>query len=288
MPSTPPEPDFIILAYVTDAIVVEVVPFDQLTHINYAFAVPNPDGSLAPMANSWKIGRLIETARSRGVRVCISVGGWGWDEQFEQLAARPESRARFVSQVAALVDERGFDGADIDWEYPDPGPSAQNFLTLMTELRAALPDKLLTAAVIAYGDEHGQGIPAEAFELLDFVNIMTYDGPDHGTLEQFQRGLSYWQERGLSPEQTVMGVPFYSRPGGVPFSKLVLADPAAAQSDTFEYAGALQNYNGLPTIRAKTRMAMERAGGIMFWALDHDASGELSLVRAIHDTAHPE
>jgi hypothetical protein len=27
---------------------------------------------------------------------------------------------------------------------------------------------------------------------------------------------------------------------------------------------------------------MERAGGIMFWALDHDAQGDLSLVNAIH------
>lgn len=286
MTSTPSAPDFIILAYATDAIVVETVPFDQLTHINYAFLIPNPDGTFAPLANSWKIGKLIEAAHGRGVRVCLSVGGWGWDAQFEQMAADPQARAAFVRNLVAVLDQFQFDGADIDWEYPDPGQSAQNFLALMTELRAAMPGKLLTTAVIAYGDETGQGIPAESFAVMDFVNIMTYDGPDHGTLEQFERGLTYWQGRGLPPEKTVMGVPFYSRPGSIPFSKLVKADPAAAQTDSYEYVGALQVYNGIPTIQAKTRTAMQRAGGIMFWALDHDATGEFSLVNAIFQTAH--
>jgi chitinase len=279
-------PDFIILAYVTDALVVEVVPFEQLTHINYAFIIPNSDGTFAPLANSWKIRKLIETAHSHNVRVCISVGGWGWDEQFEQLAASSETRAAFVKNLAAAVDEYGFDGADIDWEYPDPGQSAQNFLALMTELRAAMPDTLLTAAVISHGDEYGQGIPAESFALMDFVNIMTYDGPDHGTLEQFEKGLNYWQARGLPPEKTVMGAPFYSRPDGISFAKLVQADPAAARTDSFEYFGAQQNYNGLPTIQVKTRIALQQAGGMMFWTLEHDAPGEFSLLKAIYDTAH--
>ena len=30
--------------------------------------------------------------------------------------------------------------------------------------------------------------PTESFELFDFVNVMTYDGPDHGTMEQFETG----------------------------------------------------------------------------------------------------
>jgi hypothetical protein len=33
-------------------------------------------------------------------------------------------------------------------------------------------------------------------------------------------------------------------------------------------------------------MAMEKASGVMFWALDHDAQGEFSLVNAIYQTAH--
>jgi hypothetical protein len=80
-----------------------------------------------------------------------------------------------------------------------------------------------------------------------------------------------------------MGVPFYARPE-MPYFKIVQADPNAAQTDTFEQDGTLHHYNGIPTIQAKTRIAMENVSGIMFWALDHDAQGELSLVEAIHET----
>ncbi len=57
---------------------------------------------------------------------------------------------------------------------------------------------------------------------------------------------------------------------------------------TFEYYGmTCKYYNGIPTIQAKTRIAMEKASGVMFWALDHDAQGEFSLVNAIYQTVHP-
>jgi GH18 family chitinase len=220
------------------------------------------------------------------VKVLISVGGWGWDEQFETMAANPESRTAFVQNLKAFVDQFQLDGADIDWEYPDPGPSSQNFLMLIAELREAMPDKLLTTAVVAYGDEYGLGIPAETFALFDFVNVMTYAGKDHGSMEQFNQGLEYWSGRGLPKEKIVIGVPFYSVPGEVSFAKLIQDDPAAAQLDTFEYIGAVQSYNGIPTIQSKTRIAMEMAGGIMFWALDHDLPGEYSLVDAIYQTVH--
>jgi len=66
----------------------------------------------------------------------------------------------------------------------------------------------------------------------------------------------------------------------------VQADPSAAQLDSVDYFGATLHYNGIPTIQTKTQLAMEKAGGIMFWALDHDAQGDLSLVNAIHQTVH--
>lgn len=275
---------FRIVAYATDGIIESLIPYDKLTHINYSFLTPKADGTFNTINNGWKLKLIVENAHKHDVKVLISVGGWGWDSQFETVAADPSLRRAFVQNLKAFVDEYQLDGADIDWEYPDAGQSAQNFLALMTELRTAMPDKLFTTAVVSYG-ENGMGVLPETFELFDFVNIMTYDGPDHGSMEQFERGLAFWSERGLPPEKIVMGVPFYGDPNFAYF-KIVAEDPDAAQKDEFDFYGTTYHYNGIPTVQAKTKMAMEKASGIMFWTLDHDTQGELSLVNAIYETVH--
>lgn len=274
------EDSFRVIAYVTEGVVADIIPYQRLTHINYSFLIPNADGTFRRLANPWKLEQIVAQAHANGVKVLISVGGWGWDAEFETLAADPALRAAFIQNLKAFVEQYNLDGADIDWEYPDPGPSAQNFLALIRELRAAMPDHLVTTAVIAYG-ETGEGVLPETFELFDFVNIMTYEGPDHGSMEQFERGLAYWQARGLPPEKTVLGVPFYAAPDGTAYAKIVQFDPAAARVDVFEMYSVRLVYNGIPTIQAKTRLAMQQAGGIMFWTLDHDARDEFSLLSAI-------
>ena len=281
---------FRIIAYATEGIIESLIPYDKLTHINYAFLTPKEDGTFNPLLNGRKLVHIVQTSHTKNVKALISVGGWGWDQQFETMAANPESRAAFVQNLKAFVDQYQLDGADIDWEYPDAGQSSENFLALIQELRAAMPDKLLTTAVVSYGD-HALGIHPDSFALFDFVNVMTYDGHDHGTMEQFEKGLTYWSEDGLPKEKIVMGLPFYSHVkdstvAGVTFAKLVQADPAAAQVDEFDYYGLPEVYNGIPTVQAKTRIAMEKASGIMFWALDHDAQGEFSLVNAIYQTVN--
>ena len=84
---------FIILAYATDGIISELIPYEQLTHINYSFLTPKANGTFNPIVNSWKLKQIVQTAHEHTVRVSISVGGWGWDAQFEELASKPETRA---------------------------------------------------------------------------------------------------------------------------------------------------------------------------------------------------
>ena len=40
-------------------------------------------------------------------------------------------------------------------------------------------------------------------------------------------------------------------------------------------------WNGIPTVQAKTQLALGRVGGILVWELGQDATGNLSLGRAI-------
>jgi GH18 family chitinase len=279
------EPAFRVLAYVTAAVIPELIPYERLTHINYSFLIPNADGTFAALGNGWKIKEIVAQGRPAGVKVMIAVGGWGWHDQFEAMAADPARRTLFVQNLTAFVAEYELDGVDMDWEYPQPGAPAQNFLALVQELRQAMPaDKLLTTAVAAYG-QNGDGILSQTFALFDFINVMTYDGPDHGTMAQFDMGLAYWRGRGLPAEKIVMGVPFYGRPGNAAtYRQIVTAKPPAAYLDTTDFNGVTVHYNGIPTIQAKTRIALDQAGGIMFWTLEHDAAGDLSLLKAIDET----
>jgi chitinase len=285
---TPTPPTFRIIGYVPDWN-ANPVQYDKLTHINYAFLLPNFDGTINEVANPWKLDMVVANAHAANVKVLISVGGWGLDPQFEALANDPTTRLTFVRAMVSYVALHQLDGVDIDWEYPDPEPPSQeNFVILMRELRQALPaDKLLTAAVVALG-AHGEGVASEVFDIVDFLNLMAYDGSstDHSPYSYAEAAIDYWSGRGLPAEKMVLGVPFYSRPGEIPYRKLIAQDPAAAYSDTLEANGSLQYYNGIPTIQRKTELAMQRASGIMFWEISQDTNDETSLLNAIFQAAH--
>lgn len=122
----------------------------------------------------------------------VSIGGWGDDEGWSIAAATETSRKLFAHNIAAMVEDTGADGVDIDWEYP--GGNGEDYKgisnekkvweieaypKLLAEIRAALgPSKLMSAAVpglrrdmIAFTKDT---IPL-IMESLNFLNIMTYD-----------------------------------------------------------------------------------------------------------------
>jgi chitinase len=275
-------PRFRVVGYAIAGIDVGAIQFDKLTHINYAFLTPNKDGTFTPIGNPVELREIVEKAHAKRVKVLISVGGWGWNDEFETLAADPTSRTMFVNGLAEFIDQFKLDGADIDWEFPIQGKASDNFLALMQELHKALPNKLITSAVVAFGST-GEGIPSSAFELFDFVNIMAYDGdgPNHSPYELAEEAIRYWLGRGLPAAKAVLGVPFYSRPIYSPYWKIVLKDPQAAYVDEVKLLSTTVNYNGIPTIQRKTELALRQASGIMIWALNYDSADETSLLRAI-------
>ncbi len=112
-----------------------------------------------------------------------------------------KSLARFFGPASLLTAiGRGFFTAAIDelkempfdWVYPKAGPSSETFLALMRELRAALPKAImLTAAVAALG-RNADGIPTETFALIDFANLMVYDGnPADHLCDGWKRGCEW-------------------------------------------------------------------------------------------------
>ena len=257
---------------------VSDIQFSKLTHVNYAFLIPNSDGSLQGIDNLAKMQSLVSAAHAAGVKVAVSVGGWGGGDGFHGIVASSGNRTNFVNNMVSYCSRYNLDGVDIDWEYPGDGTEANNFVTMMQSLSTALhgQGKILSAAVIAYD---GTSILSGVFSAVDYMGIMAYDENNfqHSTYDLAVKSLNYWLGRGLPKSKAVLGVPFYAQPNEVGYNTL-LSQGADPYADVFNGEG----YNGITTIQKKTTLAMSQGAGIMAWDLSTDAKGQYSLVTAIN------
>lgn len=301
-PSQQSKEDFKVVGYLpAGRIDTAAIPFQYLTDINYAFAVPAPDssGNLLPIPQPDTLHALVKAAHEHHVRVFISVGGWnigdggGNDTRFEVLANSEKTRTTFVHAVMDVVRTFNLDGADIDWEYPEPiQPSSSDYVLLMKQLADSLHStgKKLTAAIVSYHDIHGYGITKPVFKIADWFNIMAYDddyNTFHGELVPHApywldiRSFDYWvKDRGMPQEKAVMGVPFYGKGRHIGMSyRRLLAEGANPYYDVYDSI----YYNGIKTMKEKTALALKRGAGIMIWEIQGDTTGKYSLLRAIHE-----
>lgn len=61
--------------------------------------------------------------QSPNLKVLLSVGGWNFPSAFySKMAKTAESRKKFIDSCKHWMEEKGFDGIDIDWEFPCSGP----------------------------------------------------------------------------------------------------------------------------------------------------------------------
>lgn len=67
-------------------------------------------------------------ARFPHLKTAFSIGGWTLSGQFSDVAADPVKRANFVKSSIAFANKFGFDGIDIDWEYPGFGGNQDTVL----------------------------------------------------------------------------------------------------------------------------------------------------------------
>ena len=107
------------------------VPAAYLTHLNYAFAKIDPKTqkiALADPAQDRKnFAALRQLKQSHPhLKTLISVGGWDYSTYFSDVAASAAGREAFAQSCLAFILEHGFDGVDIDWEYPVSGGLAGN------------------------------------------------------------------------------------------------------------------------------------------------------------------
>lgn len=274
----------------------EAVQFEGLTHLIYGFLKPASDGSLYPISQPERLKELVEKSHEHGVKVLIGVGGVFYGKEllsghFEALAGNDEAIQLFVQEMRSFVETYNLDGVEIDWEYPDAESSAE-YERLILALKEVLSPmgKTLSAAVGAAGSantkaESVQSVTDVALENLDWINIMAYDlaGGQHSPYWLADVSIQYWKKRGVPEDHIVVGIPLYARPSWKQYRHLVASDRENAYLDFVPGDKLDSYYNGLNTIRQKTRLALNKGGGIMFFDIQEDTRDETSALKAALD-----
>ena len=246
--------------------------FSKITHLNFAFANLNADGSVV-VGDEW-----IDTQITSGVygdmgfnwedaeagmaghfgalkkikeqypdlKTLISIGGWTWSKNFSDVAADASKRAVMAKTAVDFCVKYGFDGVDIDWEYPVEGGDnithrendGENYVLMVKAIREALDiqgtkDGKKYYLTIAAGCN--PSFPANAhinelMDYLDWINLMAYDfhgafdpktnfnaplylSPEDTTGSAFNidSSVKAFIEAGVDPKDMNLGLAFYGR-----------------------------------------------------------------------------
>ncbi|KAK4170317.1 endochitinase 1 [Cladorrhinum sp. PSN259] len=252
------------------------LPAANLTHILYAFADIGSDGEVKTSdsyadldkhypGDSWNdsgtnaygcVKQLFLLKKKyRHLKTLLSIGGWTYSPKFAPVAATEAGRRRFCSSAITLMKDWGFDGLDIDWEYPANAEQAQHFVLLLRTCRQALD---------AYAAQHAPGYRflitiatsagAKNYNTLNFTaldpyldawHLMTYDfaGSWDSTTGHQSNILLNTQNPTATKFSADQAVHDYIA-GGVQANKIVLGIPLYGR--TFESTTGLgQPYSGI-------------------------------------------
>ncbi|KAH8110970.1 glycoside hydrolase family 18 and carbohydrate-binding module family 5 protein [Phellopilus nigrolimitatus] len=229
-----------------------------LTHILYAFADIQSDGTIVLTdtyadeqkhfpGDSWdepgnnlfgclKQLYLLKLAH-RNLKVLLSIGGWTYSQENHfAFVTDATARSMFVSSAVQFIKDYGFDGIDLDFEYPANATQGKGFADLLTSLRTAF-DQLatqngdtvpyqLTAAVPAGSVNYANLNVAQMDAALSYWNLMAYDyagswlnfTDNQANLYDGQRtnvstdkAVTWYLENGATAGKINMGIPLYGR-----------------------------------------------------------------------------
>lgn len=188
------------------------IPLEYTTNVFYAFFNVDPLTGEVKLSDSWadlelpieshfaENGRDTTTCTNDGliatmfalkklhrhVKVSMSIGGWSNRDSFKEGLLTDEKLNRFVNSAVELMLLYGFDGIDLDWEYPETHHEISKYVLVMKKLRLKfrnieelkglkMDTILLTMASPAFIGMLSTFPVREIDRYLSFWNLMSYD-----------------------------------------------------------------------------------------------------------------
>ncbi|KAI4793522.1 glycoside hydrolase [Aureobasidium sp. EXF-8846] len=235
------------------------LPVEKLTHVFYAFAnISSEDGKVSlsdPEADTNKhfasnsstepttdlngcLKQLfLLKKRNRKLKTLLSIGGSTYSNNIGSVLSTEDGRRNFAQTAVTLLADLGYNGLDIDWEYPENDVDAQSYVSLLCAVRAELDNLasklpqqarfLLTVAASCGQSHYKQMRLNEMDPYVDFWNLMAYDfaGP-WSSLSGHQTNMFPSKNNTTStPFDADAAVTYYTGSAGIMSQKLVLGMP---------------------------------------------------------------
>uniref|UniRef100_A0A1B0AV04 chitinase n=1 Tax=Glossina palpalis gambiensis TaxID=67801 RepID=A0A1B0AV04_9MUSC len=173
------------------------------SHIVYGFALLNRETLTIQPHDSWAdldnhFYERVVTYRSRGIKVNVAMGGWNDSagDKYTRLVRTAAARSYFTKNVISFMEKYGFEGLDLDWEYP---------VCWQVGCKKGRPDEKEDWIAVMTYDYHGQ------WDKKTGHVAPMYDYP--GNVENFKVNFSinYWLQMGAERKKLIMGMPMYGQ-----------------------------------------------------------------------------
>lgn len=236
-----------------------------------------PGGGPSTMAAGLAKLKQLRGSNKVGIILCLMPNR----DIMRNIVASDALRITFAKNLADYVKNNGYDGVDLDWEYPTDSTQWSNYIKFVSSLREELGGKGTISAAVT---PQYNGPNAVFCDLLDFINTMSYDrGGNHSTMASLTEDVTYCKNTLKMPAcKIVGGLPFYSNETAsnrnwdaqMGYANIINLFPTiGANVNTFIHpkTGRQHYFNGTALLQSKCRyIVAQKFGGVMIWAYDTD------------------